>query len=274
VAAENTQIQVNHAWRQGSVLSVQMASKLAVDSQVQPWGPADLAVIISQDCDILNRSLIHEPYIEVHFARARPIENKDGRYTDGRNPRTLQFFSTVSGILQLYSIDIHQKLRASRPILEAELPRYQLEDRFTDLIRRWTAKRYTRAALPDTFNERCKKARGRLERVLTASGHLFPGIYLRLDPADELSIGEIYRGIVRITAWPEVLANEETETAAAQAAAEIEAALNKCTGVELEVSLVSEEEFTLADLRLCKKWDPFDFISDSSDDSESILPPD
>ena len=257
------------------MLSVQMAAKLAFDSQVQPWGAADLAVIISQDCDILHSSLIQEPYVEVHFARALPVENKDGRYTDGRNPRTLQFFSTVSGISQLYSINIHQKFRASRAILlEAELPRYQLEDRFTDLIRRWTAKRYTRAALPDAFNERCKKARGRLERVLTASGHLFPGIYLRLDPADELSAGETYRGIVRITAWPEVLADEKTETAAAQAAAEIEAALNKCAGVELEVSLVSEEEFTLADLRLCKKWDPFDFISDSSDDSESILPPD
>jgi hypothetical protein len=162
----------------------------------------------------------------------------------------------------------------SRTILEGELPRHQLEDSVTDILRRWTAKRYTRSALPDTFNERCKKARGRLEKVLTANGHFFPGIYLRLDPQDELGPDETYKGIVRITAWPEVLVNEEKEIAATQAATEIEAALNKCSGVELEVSLVSEDEFTLTDLRLCKRWDPFDFISDSSDDSESILPPD
>ena len=194
MAAENTQIQVNHAWRQGSVLSVQIAANLATNSQVQPWGADDLAVIISQDCDVVNLSLVHEPYLEVHFARVLAIENKDGRYTEGRNPRTLQFFSSVSSALQLYSINVHQKCRVSRTILDGELPRHQLEESITDLIRRWTAKRYTRAALPDTFNERCKKARGRLEKILTDNGHFFPGIYLRLDPLDELGPDETYRG--------------------------------------------------------------------------------
>ena len=50
-----------------------------------------------------------------------------------------------------------------------------------------------------------------------------------------------------------------------------ETALNECPGLDLEVTLVSEDEFTITDLRLTKKWD-FDFISDSSDDAESIPP--
>jgi hypothetical protein len=271
VPAENRRISVDHRWRQGSVFPADVAAGIAVEARVQPWGADDLVLVISQDCDVLNSSLELEPNVEVHFARAISAEGRDGRYANGRNPRALQFSSAASSVSQLYSVSIHQKFYTPRTALLNGIPRFQLEPAVVSLIGRWTAKRYDRSAFPDAFNRRCRPARNRVERLLEANGHLVSGVFLRLDPIEELGPGEVYRGLVRMTAQPEVISNEEAELAALNAAAELESALNECSGLDVEVDLVSEDEFTINDLRLTKRWD-FDFISDSSDDAESIPP--
>jgi hypothetical protein len=272
VAVENTRINVDHRWRQGSVLPVELASKVVAEARVQAWEADDLVLVISQDCDVVNSSLALEPYVEVHFARAIGAEDRDGRYANGHNPRVLQFSSAASGVSQLYKVNIQQKFCAPRATLVDGIPRFQLEPEVRDLIARWTAKRYTRPAFPDAFNERLKPKRNQLERVLQANGHLISAVYLRLDPFKELGPDEVYRGLVRVTALSEVLADDEAELAAVKAAADLEATLSECRDLDLEVDLVSEDEFSIHDFRLMRKWD-FDFISDSLDDAESIPPP-
>jgi hypothetical protein len=154
VPAENIRINVDHRWKQGSVFPAELASGIAVEARVQPWGADDLVLVISQDCDVLNTSLEHEPNVEVHFARAISAERRDGRYANGRNPRALQFSSAASGVSQLYSVSIHQKFSAPRTALLKGIPRFQLEPAVVSLIGRWTAKRYDRSAFPDAFNRK------------------------------------------------------------------------------------------------------------------------
>ena len=72
-----------------------------------------------------------------------------------------------------------------------------------DLIARWTAKRYTRPAFPDAFNQRLKPERNKVERVLRANGHLISAVYLEPVQRKKTAITVCLRQIYSI--WQDML---------------------------------------------------------------------
>jgi hypothetical protein len=165
---------------------------------------AALLILLSQDCDIAHSSYETEPYIELLVARPVPQEQRDDGLFHGKNPRRLQFTVTVEGRDHLYSVSIIEKARLDRQILLQGLPdrRIQIDGATIDLLARWTAKRYTRPAFPDEFNDRCRPAAKRVSTRLKAKGHLITGLFLQLDSYEELPPEQEYHIILRATALP------------------------------------------------------------------------
>jgi hypothetical protein len=234
----------------------------------------DLLILISQDCDIVCPSYENEPFVELLVARAVTQEQRDGTLFHGKNPRRLQFQIESAGGPLLYEVNIHEKSRLDRRALvnveAAGEPRPDTS--VVDVLTKWTAKRYTRAAFPTNFNERCRPVMGRINKKLKKGGDLLTGIFLRLNTLEELPAGEDYQVILRVTARSEDLDDIENNDAAISLVTDIEIALNRCEGIEVvDAALVPEDDFTLADLREVRRWD-YDYLSFGGEEPESIAP--
>jgi hypothetical protein len=221
--------------------------------------PQALYILLTQDCDILHHDYRDEPDVELHVAR--PAAEVDGNLLNAKNPRSLQF--TVTD--RPYEIKMHERCRASRECLLGHVP--QELNLGEDLIRtiiRWTANRYLRSAFPDAFNERLAAARKSMRRIETAlkrDGGLITGIFLWVDPSEEITPEEHYRIIMRLTAKEEVLEQPATEAAALALTETIGQEFEGINGVEIvDYQLVSEADFSLADMRTMLRWD-YDYLS-------------
>jgi hypothetical protein len=147
-----------------------------------------------------------------------------------------------------------------------------------DLVRtiiRWTANRYLRSAFPDAFNERlaiAARSMRRIEAALKRDGGLITGIFLWVDPPEEIAAGDRYRVIMRLTAREELLAQTGTETRVLQLTEVIGREFEQIDGIELvDYQLVSEADFTLADMRTMLRWD-YDYLSSRAGTPDDAAP--
>ena len=253
-------------WRQGSVLSSPLASRSAAP-RFSDWNADDRAIVLSQDCDVVHASYDVEPSIEL--IRGRIVTDENALVRHGRNPRRLQLDAGAGAFLDM---SIHDRWVIPRRELEGDAPDDGLSIEVEDLLVlvEWVAKRYTRPAFPDAFNERRADASKKIEKVLKKHGRSITGIFLALDPNDELAEGESYRVLLRVTATKETLATRGTELELARVAKAIADALDDCNGIDVvDHALVSEAEFTLADLQYFQRWD-WDYRSHSGDPGGDI----
>jgi len=248
-------------WRQGSAL---LPDSLPGDCVFEPGLPAAshdaLFLVLTQDCDLVQADFEKEPFAEV--IRAVPVESADGNLLYGKNPRRLHF--QIGEIT--YAASCHERSRISRKHLAHCLPSaaHALHPHTIDLLREWVAKRYTRPAFPDAFNERVRQGKnGRaIRKLLEGAGHCFQDLYLSCDPSDcELGTGEPYRIMVWPTMGSEDHEDDDLRKAATKACVDLEALLQKCAGISVEAcSLRHEGQITLDDLRYFATWD-FDDLS-------------
>ena len=106
-------------WSQGTVVPHDLLPFGTLPTSV----PTDAKLIVlSHDCDLVNLSYEAEPFVELFVARPRAAENRDDLLFNGKNPRKLQFFAQANGETRLYEIDVHEKYRVDRRILEKVQP--------------------------------------------------------------------------------------------------------------------------------------------------------
>lgn len=178
-----------------------------------------------------------------------------------KNPRRLQFAVGQ----QVYEINIHERRSAPRFCLLGHSPRELIlaEDLIRTIVK-WTARRYERSAFPDSFNNRLASARGPIRRIESAfkrEGNLITGIFLRLNPPDEVGPDEPYEIIVRLTAKEEVFARDELEARALALTETVRREFDAIQGIRIiDYALVSEADFSLADVRETLRWD-YDYLS-------------
>jgi hypothetical protein len=221
--------------------------------------PGALFILLSQDCDILHDDYEAEPSIELHIAR--PSNEEDGNLFHAKNPRRLQFTTGQ----QLYEIKIHERCFVPRQCLLDYAPHgLILEEDLIRTIIKWTATRYLRSAFPDAFNERlaaAKRSMKRIETALKRDGGLVTGIFLRVDPTDEIGPEEQYRVIMRLTAKEDVLEQPQLATRALALSETIRQEFADIEGIQIiDYDLISEADFSLADLRETMRWD-YDYLS-------------
>ena len=259
----------NLGWRQGSILGPELA-KLAREHAPSTAlaDQADLLVVSSHDCDVVNFSLAKEPVVEVLGARRVDAEKLDGRQQSGRNPRTLQILIDSDTGPSVLSFTAQNRWAVPRGLFLQEPPEADLPPRERRLVAQWLAKRYIRAAFPTAFDQRWRaKSRG-WHALLKKHSEWIQGVYLRLSTLDELPEGTPYRCHIMLAVPHEkrgranwVTKRQELETEVEAFWSQFEPAI-ACEGVEP----LGTDEITLADIEPYQRFDA-DWVSFEDDTS-------
>ena len=138
----------NTQWRQGSVL----LQKDFHAANLNDSSDSELAVAISHDCDIANDNLDAEPAVEFIFGRI--IQQLDGNYTHGKNPRILHLNYMHRGNPVSLELIASKRVIVDKTILEAVQPDQTYELLVSrQILQSWLAARYRRHALPNSRSE-------------------------------------------------------------------------------------------------------------------------
>ncbi len=260
-------------WRQGSILPPELCQELieADELRSQEAGGA-VPIVISHACDITNKKLADEPFVELLMAQLLPGDATNGLLVHGRNPRRLQFVLRIDGVLRIAEARAHDRCFIDRNRLmgHAPDPARTCEPQALDEVVLWLTKRYNRAAFPDTFNERIRKTQRPIATALAAHGQDMQEIFIAMSSWEELPADQSYE--VTLVATMSV---DDFEDAAkrqrAQAALDtMEEKLQSCAGIEVtDATLASDAKVSLDDLHLLKRFD-YDYLSA---DDDVIRPP-
>lgn len=144
-------------WGQGAILDRRVAEfawEHAPERVKQ--GDRDHLLVTSHDCDILNASIVKEPWVEV--LRARALDDSAGQrgpFSSGRNPRALRLPEvSVQGDDVALDLAVHDRWEIPRELLMEGAPADRLPRREGRLVAEWLAKRYIRSAFPTEFDRR------------------------------------------------------------------------------------------------------------------------
>jgi hypothetical protein len=238
----------NTIWRQGGVLAQKDFQAVGLTDKPD----ADLAIAISHDCDIANDNLDTEPAVEFIFSRI--LEEHNGNYTHGKNPRILHLDYIHNGQTVWIELIASGRVIVQKNSLEAIQPNqtYSLITRQT--LQSWLAVRYRRIALPNSLVERLRSVSTYIEKEGKRNSSGILSFRLSYEPQDELLPEEPYElwlSIVYVTD------KAEYATMAANIAQSLKTEFpnllekTKDSGmVDLrKCEAVSEIEFTLRDMR-------------------------
>jgi hypothetical protein len=247
-------------WRQGTVLPHTLLPHGTLPASVT----ADTKlVIISHDCDLVNDSYVAEPFVELLVARPMPNEARNGVMSKGKNPRRLQFNAEENGEHRLYEIDVHEKHRVERRILETGTRDKTLKIAEADVlvIAKWAGRRYFRPSLPTEFVDRIAPIKDKLSKKLKKEGDNITCVFAGLDAIEELPPEKSYRLVLRVVVPVEVCEDDAKEQRALSVVSEMRKLLAQCPGIEVEDAVLeTEAEITLADVMKMIRWD-FDYLS-------------
>jgi hypothetical protein len=247
-------------WRQGTALPHELLPDgilpLSVTTNTK-------LVIISHDCDLVNGSYELEPHVELFVARPKPSEARNGAVSKGKNPRRLQFNAEENGEPRLYEIDVHEKYRVGRRILESGTrdKTFKIAKNDVLVIAKWAGRRYYRPSFPTSFMDRVASIKDKLSKKLKKDGEDITYVYAGLNTIEELPPEKPYRLILRVVVPAAVCEDDAMQQRALGVVSEMRKLLAQCPGIEVEdADLAMESEITLADLREMNKWD-FDYLS-------------
>ncbi|MDD3586349.1 MAG: hypothetical protein PHQ75_04140 [Thermoguttaceae bacterium] len=230
----------------------------------------DFMFVISQDCDVLNYSLVKEPFVEVLCARN--ISDVNQMCINGRNTREYHFsFTRVIGTEELsYQILVKERAFLNRRYLEKVKSTECLRRGIIQNIARWMGLRYTREAFPDELNYRLNEIRKKnkaaprfIHSILKKNE--FTDDILDLYVAfqdEELPKDRDYELVITIEITPKTNESRERRVKIASLKNEIEMLLNEeNSGICAECEIIAADEITHADILQLKRWSFFDDLS-------------
>ena len=244
-------------WRQGSVVGAPAIQQLTDIIDDMPFTKNLMLLVASQSCDIAHNNVDTEPYIELSVARK--IEVIEGRLSHNRNPRILHTHLTC----RTKDADVYTKenleLRAfERTTLKKEMlaglrpdPDRVMEDRQLQSYVAWLAARYSRPALPATFNDLIRAAdpRGKLRDKAKRGNAQLVGIYVEINPDRELKDGESY--LVNLLGL--LPAGFAGDSGNAESAINAFADVLQRAGMEVKAATRTEDQISLAVIRRFKR---------------------
>jgi hypothetical protein len=238
----------NTLWKQGSVLAKENFIKVGLENEID----ADLAVVVSHDCDIANDNLEAEPAIEFIFASI--VDQQNGNCTHGKNPRTLHLSYNREGEAIVVELIASRKISIQKDVLEPIQPDLDYELNSTYILQSWLAARYRRHALPNSLVDRLKPVLAHLDKEGKKNANGILSFRLDYEPKSELPPEEPYELWINIVY---ITDDDRYEAMAEEIAAGLNAKFPKllektkdCGSVDLQrCEAVSEMEFTIRDMR-------------------------
>jgi len=243
-------------WSQGAIIAAEAARALSFRCRLGIEDDAVL-IVVSQSCDVVQRTLEREPWIEV--LKARPAQETNGNYAHGKHPRSVQF--DLGGVV--HEASCHDRATFPREELAKIEPDARRLNRQTiEMLAGWIAKRYVRPAFPDELNRRIEAQRSKLGEILKKHGAWISQILLHHTPDDELPEGrDAYTIAVKLVMAADDYADGEKRASAEKALLPLDKVLRGCVGIEVaDCSLTDESNVTLDDLRYAAPWD-FDYLT-------------
>lgn len=250
-------------WHQGALVEIPCAS--LANEKVDP----QRAIVASQDCDIVALTSIER---DVDLL---PVVLKDEPEPDllfGKNPRQL-CVALDDG--RYGTIDVRRRLTLAKESLSTIPPLAQssVSEKDRKVLAKWLAKRYSRPAFPDAFNERLASQRRKLERLSKRDeSKTLTAVFMMLDTEEELDSSRDYKVVLWFACRrPDVQIPEQRATLE-KYAGDLVAAFESCEGIRvIEFELRTHDEITLADLELMKRFD-WDFRSQAQKPGGTTAP--
>lgn len=147
-------------WKAGSVLPQNMLSSIQSflrnpDNTSPQIDSNDWLIIISQTCDVVQRKLDREPFVEILHCQPQKQLRPDFQW---RSTREVDFMPNQETHEEVYltAHAIKNRYSIPRELLASHSPDpiRTLEGRKVIRLQKWYALRYTRPAWPDAFNNR------------------------------------------------------------------------------------------------------------------------
>lgn len=268
-------------WRQGHVLADEAIAEFGLVSSAGPDNT--VAVVVSHDCDI-TADATREPMVEVVIGRRIDRLGSDANAKTARRLH-LPFLQGDTEIP--VELEITTKTALEKDILLAKRPRSDmaLSAKALEILQRWLAARYYRAAFPDEFETRLKakpaKLNEKIAKAMDGAGKHILAVYFDLDDGEQRDrdgADDVYQ--LRITLLYNSENDEEVAHTAAQNAANViegafEAAL--CSNGEwsyirlLSCDVASDNAMSVATSRMLKQW-RLDHMSLKEDPPQVMLP--
>lgn len=267
-------------WRQGHVLRVDAVTALGL---CNPESAEEcVALVISHDCDLAN-GVEQEPGAEVVVGRR--IGKVDGNFTHTKNPRRLHLeFRQGEAVIAGDFL-----ATAKRLVPKAVLADYRPRDDLVltpqdhEILQRWLAARYRRAAFPDEFVRRLGAAKldERLVRILAPSGSYIRAVLFDVDGGREITRegeDDLYELDI-IVLYTTEEDPEKAFAAASKAKSDIEKAFREklyakdhgWKSIELrDCMALSDDVMTVRQSGLYKQW-RVEYISLRGDPSQPML---
>lgn len=184
----------DYGWRQHSFIDI--SNRLVRYWLFQNCKKESRVSLLPYSCAIVNPDYEKEPLVEVQlFSPA----GKNDQFKYGRHPRYLQIDIAEGGQEgQLFQTSVAERIYIKRKYLEilVQMNSWDLPAKSVLVLQDWVCKRYSRQVMPSAFNETTYKARNKVRKMLaTGYGkdeylqHL-EGVYLTLDPAEEIDMTE------------------------------------------------------------------------------------
>ena len=254
---------LDNGWRQGTILSNEFREELG--KHVPSFLERDngIAIVVSQDCDIVHRQLENEPYIEV--LAVFPIPKLDGNLTCGKSPRKyhLSIRNTQTGGVECFEAFIHNRTWLNRKGFMERKPNtaWEIDREEKTELSKWLAMRYTRAAFPDAFNQRIRGKAKEIRSLFKKEGQKLEAVYV-LCRDEELPLNENYDVQILGRISDKTNENQAERMVAEKFVNQLAAIWTKCEGIiVVDSECRSESDITLSDLRGMKRWSVNDDLS-------------
>lgn len=242
-------------WTQGSVLSAEAVTALVAASYLPVEWQDSWVVAVSHSCDLASADFDAEPRAELIRGRLLPAHGVDGNFTWGKSPRRLHVEKADHPAIEF---NAWERMDVPRAQLLAHAPddeRKLTEDQ-SRVLGRWIAKRYDRAAFPDSFNDRVRPIQSKLRKELKKPGLLMLDLYIVLHSEDELGENEEYRVVLRAVMAVEAFEERESRESCNSALLRVSGLLDDVDGIKvIDENVVPASDMSLDDLRFFKRWD-------------------
>lgn len=249
-------------WGQCVCLPDELVTKLQRDELLPTLDSGGSWVVLTQSCDLLNKSLGEEPRVEVILAEHRSKKLNQGK-KHGNDARELHLRDATSE----QKLGFHSKNRHCFPreLLMGFRPDAVIGDKETrrELVR-WISRKYERAAFADAFNRRWFGIRKEWSKAVEKSDGDLYAIYV--DVSSEELVGDTpYRINVYCVASMEATEDDRIFHATDALAETFGQLMDACNGIEVqECHLVTMAELSLEDIHRLQRFD-FDAITIKGD---------
>ncbi len=184
------------------------------------------------------------------------------------DPRRLQVRAIIRGKSELYEINIHEKYRIDRHVLENGSPDTTIEIKEPDVktIAKWAARRYERPSFPSAFVDRLSNpVKKSLHKLMEKEGEDVLYVLAGADSWDELPCDEDYRILLRVVMSPAACEDINRERRGLSVVAEMRCLLSQCEGITVEdADIANTAELSIEEYLHLRRWD-FDYLSPDDD---------